>query len=45
MQYMMLQFLRDFCIISVTYLGFWLFTPGGRRGLREMLYVLRHLRS
>jgi PST family polysaccharide transporter len=45
MQYMILQFLRDFGFISVAYLGFWLVTPRGRRELREMLCVLRRLRS
>jgi O-antigen/teichoic acid export membrane protein len=45
MQYMILWFLRDVCFISVCYLGFWLATGRGRRELREMLSVLRHLRS
>ena len=45
MQHIALWFLRDLCFISATYLGFWLVTPGGRHGLREMLSVLRHLRS
>ena len=45
MQHIILRFLRDLCFISVTYLGFWLATPGGRHELREMLSLLRHLRS
>jgi PST family polysaccharide transporter len=45
MQHIAISFLRDLSFISATYLGLWLATPGGRDGLREMLSLLRYLRS
>jgi PST family polysaccharide transporter len=36
---------RDACFMAVMYAGFWLATRGGRDDLREMLALLRHLRS